>query len=360
MKSGRTTKNVEILAQNSIKQKLNWHELYHLNGPIPTTEYTLKIDCEESSTYFFSTTVVPENNESDNKIPSSTSLRYAPYMDNEEGLLDCADIDDHFDIQLTKSGKFLTIFYVPSVFLAAVIGMKGSKLRELQEKTQTLIKVPRKDETGNIKITGNTERSVASARSRIQMIVLSKREKLSSKYFVSIPFQSDEIREQFNRFKHEIITGTPTRGIDESIFQDPCKLHLTIVMLTLADDLEIEKAKQILTDHVDNILPSLFPQSNNILIELKGVEIMNDDPSEVDVLYGKVHFFDHNQEHNFQLFVDGISELFYRNDFVRKQYDSVKLHVTLMNSLFRKTENLKRTTFDASDILKNYKNYRCV
>jgi activating signal cointegrator complex subunit 1 len=51
---------------------------------------------------------------------------------------------------------------------------------------------------------------------------------------------------------------------------------------------------------------------------------------------------------------------------VRKQFDSVKLHVTLMNSLFRKSDGLqkskdsetkKRESFDASFILDKYKDY---
>jgi activating signal cointegrator complex subunit 1 len=38
----------------------------------------------------------------------------------------------------------------------------------------------------------------------------------------------------------------------------------------------------------------------------------------------------------------------------RQQYDHVKLHATLLNSLFRDDGDDRRTTFDASDLLKQY------
>lgn len=45
---------------------------------------------------------------------------------------------------------------------------------------------------------------------------------------------------------------------------------------------------------------------------------------------------------------------------VRRQYESVKLHATLINSLFRKTgadSKQKREPFDSTLILEKYKNF---
>lgn len=46
--------------------------------------------------------------------------------------------------------------------------------------------------------------------------------------------------------------------------------------------------------------------------------------------------------------------------YVNQQYDNVKLHVTLMNSIYRNSdgESMKRKSFDASFILEKYKNYK--
>lgn len=86
--------------------------------------------------------------------------------------------------------------------LPVIVGPKGRKLRELQEMTQTLIKVPRAHEVGApVKITGQSERAVASARNQISILVLKKREKLPSTHFISIPVDSDEIRNNFALFK---------------------------------------------------------------------------------------------------------------------------------------------------------------
>ncbi|KAL3280685.1 hypothetical protein HHI36_003922 [Cryptolaemus montrouzieri] len=84
---------------------------------------------------------------------------------------------------------------------------------------------------------------------------------------------------------------------------------------------------------------------------------MNDDPTEVDVLYARVQMKNESDNDNFQNVADQISNVFYKNGYVRRQYDNVKLHVTLLNSLFRKDGSDKRTTFDASYILEKYKNY---
>lgn len=116
-----------------------------------------------------------------------------------------------------------------------------------------------------------------------------------------------------------------------------------------------------------------------------GVQYMNDDPAEVDVLYGKVK--DLSEEPVLQELADRIMKYFSKTGMVvitllcfctshkfrafflnfsglmPKQFDAVKLHVTIMNSLFRrddsdsdvvKGDNPKRVreTFDASLILK--------
>lgn len=106
---------------------------------------------------------------------------------------------------------------------------------------------------------------------------------------------------------------------------------------------------------------------------------MNDDPSEVDVLYGKVSIFiTYLYSHKFwnvylyclkvesktmQRIADEITNYFIDAGLIQRQYDHVKMHVTLINTLFRKPDeateakgNLPRArkTFDARSILKKY------
>lgn len=49
---------------------------------------------------------------------------------------------------------------------------------------------------------------------------------------------------------------------------------------------------------------------------MEGLEIMNDDPKDVDVLYGKVHVDPQKYNASFQRFVNGISDAFVRRGLV--------------------------------------------
>ncbi|CAH0550622.1 unnamed protein product [Brassicogethes aeneus] len=287
------------------------------------------------------------------EIPQNNYL--PPYEDNEEGMIDCMEVEDAYEIVQTKSGKFMTSFYVPGPMQAFIIGPKGKRLKSLEEKSRCQIKIPKINEKGDVKIMGNNERSVASARNQISMIVLNKREKMPATHFLSIPVMNSEIQQNFEKFKNEVLNLPPTRGVNESIFQNPKKLHLTITTFSLLDETEISEMIQSLKVCQNDIIYKLFPKNQKYNITVKGLEIMNDDPSEVHVLYGKVQL---DETQKFQQLSNDIVHYFYRKGLIKKQYESVKLHVTLMNSIFNKeNENSKRNTFDATDILKNYDNY---
>ncbi|XP_018566384.1 activating signal cointegrator 1 complex subunit 1-like [Anoplophora glabripennis] len=277
------------------------------------------------------------------------------YDDNEEGLLDCGDIEDSYDINLTKSGKFMSSFYVPSSLLSYVIGAKGVRLKGLQRSTNTLIKVPKLNEKGEVKITGDTERNVASARTQLSMIVMKQKDKLPISHFVSIPMVSDKVKEKLMEFQDRILRQPP-KGVTPSIFQKPEKLHLTICTLTLVDDEEIKAAKEVLQQCYDEIISTYFNKNEKLKIALQGLEIMNDDPSEVNVLYGIVEMADSSQREKLQEIADKIAEYYYKSGLARRQYDRVKLHVTLMNTRFRNADE-KPETFDARQILAQFRNY---
>ena len=94
--------------------------------------------------------------------------------------------------------------------------------------------------------------------------------------------------------------GSDTRGLDETVFQTPSLLHLTIGTLALMDEIERKKAKEILESAIEE-----FKVAKKLSIEIKGLEIMNDDPGEVDVVYAKVNDCD-----DLQKLADGIVSKF--------------------------------------------------
>uniref|UniRef100_A0A6P7G2M0 Activating signal cointegrator 1 complex subunit 1-like n=1 Tax=Diabrotica virgifera virgifera TaxID=50390 RepID=A0A6P7G2M0_DIAVI len=278
-----------------------------------------------------------------------------PYEDNDTGLLDCQDMENDYEITLNQSGKYVTSFYVPSSLLPYIIGAKASRLKSLERSTNTQIKVPRPNEKGNVKIMGEQERKVASARTQISLIVNQRKEKLPISHFVSIPMVSDSVKAKILEFKENILKD-PARGISDSIFLSSEKLHLTISTLTLLDDEEITTAKKVLRNCYEEIISKAFPKNRTYSIHMKGIEIMNDDPSSVNVLYGNVEMDDQVQSQNLQYIANNIADYFAMSGLAKRQYDRVKLHVTIMNSRYRKPEE-KQESFDAEDILKKYKDF---
>ena len=94
-------------------------------------------------------------------------------------------------------------------------------------------------------------------------------------------------------------------------------------------------------------------------LHIKGLEIMNDDPAEVDVIYAKV------VNPKLQELADSLTDPFLAAGLMTKQYDRVKLHMTVMNTKFRnKLEDEfagykegPRIKMDARSVLSEFKDY---
>lgn len=225
--------------------------------------------------------------------------------------------------------------------------------KRIESETKTQIKIPRQGVDGDICITGPTKESVSSARRRIEIIVLAGRNKQQFTHFLSIPVTSDGIRNEFiNTFKIDMQSE-----VDEKLFQNPKKLHITIATLSLLDNEDRARASQYLQDCQETIIKPIIKQFGLIEIKMCGIEYMNDDPSCVDVLYGKII------SEPLQLLADQIVNYFIGKGIMQpRTIEHVKLHVTLINSLF-KDESLQddskgeRIKFDARKILKKYENF---
>lgn len=86
-------------------------------------------------------------------------------------------------------------------------------------------------------ISARDRKAIISARHRINLLVETSRKKIRYTHFLSIPLNKKEIIERFNYFKDDVLKkyDKTTYNIDESLFQNPSKLHLTIGMLKLLD-----------------------------------------------------------------------------------------------------------------------------
>ena len=103
--------------------------------------------------------------------------------------------------------------------------------------------------------------------------------------------------------------------------------------MALLDERDRTLARELLADCKENVILPLLADTK-LEFEITGLEIMNDDPSDVDVLYGKVV----DKTGRLQNIVDGIVEMFVQGGLMKREYDRVKLHATLLNTIFRKDE----------------------
>lgn len=275
------------------------------------------------------------------------------------------DGDDEFEITVMDTGRYKTSFHVPRTFYGPIVGVRGQTRKRLEDETRTNIFVPKKMNEHEIVITGPTRSSVASARRRVSLIVMSYRRKHEATHFISIPMVGRKIKAGFMEFKKQVLeTCGQARGIEESIFQSADRLHLTLCTLVLVDKVERDEASRILDQCKRDIIDPVL-EHRPLKLKLAGIEYMNDDPAEVDVLYARVHF---SQGDNIlQTLVDNIVDYFAESGLMEKQYDKVKLHLTVMNTLFRDSrggyeeskgkDKRARQTFNAVPVFEKFRDF---
>ncbi|XP_039562661.1 activating signal cointegrator 1 complex subunit 1 isoform X2 [Passer montanus] len=320
-----------------------------------------------------------------------------PQQEEEESFYagpgECADEPcDAFGVEETERG-FQCRLEVPSPLYKYIIGKKGETKKRLETETRTSISIPKPGVEGEIVIMGQQRSGVTSARTRIDVLLDSFRKKQPFTHFLSLPLNQPAIQEKFLQFKEEVLEKcSKDQGVSSSLFQNPAKLHLTIGTLVLLNEQEIQKACDLLQRCKEDFVeadaevslthipgrgelcagkPSGAFQITGgqpLTVEVAGVEYMNDDPAMTDVLYAKVHMKDGSDR--LQMVADQLVERFVASGLMLKEWDRVKLHATVMNTLFRKdpTEERNNTmtgkssfkereSFNGQNILKLFENF---
>lgn len=275
------------------------------------------------------------------------------YDSDEESNESNIEIKPHF------GGRFIHSFHVPRAFYAFIIGSKGATRKRLEAETKSTINIPKVGQDGDITIVGRSRRSIISARNRIDLLVESSRKKVQFTHFLSVPLTDTNIINEFREFQKDVVnkTGKGARGISDLLFQCEKRLHLTLDVLKLLDDNERKAAAKKLQDCKKDVIDPFLKVNGPINLEIRGVEIMNDEPSEVKILYAKIV----DSEQTFQTLADNIVDYFVKDGLINRKYSRVKLHMTIMNIKFAlkdDNEALKGDwgSFDASNILKVHKN----
>ncbi|XP_056386439.1 activating signal cointegrator 1 complex subunit 1 isoform X2 [Hyla sarda] len=309
------------------------------------------------------------------RIYRKNTVQEATYQNEEEEddfykeSMQCLDEPcDDFMIEETEKG-FQCSINLPSQLFKYIIGKKGETKRNLESETHTSISIPRQGMEGKIVITGHNRNGVISARTRIELLAETFRKKQPFTHFLSFALNQPEIQDSFLKFKEEVLSKcSKDHGIDSSIFQNPAKLHLTIGTLVLLNETEVTQASQLLHSCKEDFLDKIAA-AKPMKVEVSGIEYMNDDPAMVDVLYAKVQMKDGSER--LQLIADRLMQKFVGSGLMLKDWDRVKLHATVMNTLFRrdplaeerssifsaKPGQRERESFDARNILKLFDNF---
>lgn len=139
-------------------------------------------------------------------------------------------------------------------------------------------------------------------------------------------------------------------GIDETLFISESSIHLTLGVYVLLDDAERKRALEEL-ETCRSLLENLVTPFD---LKMKGLEIMNDDPSATRVLYASV------EAPELQKFADQCLGHLQTTGLCatdNQTRDSVKLHMTVMNNRYRQEVKTCENSFDAREILKRFGDY---
>ncbi|XP_075736042.1 activating signal cointegrator 1 complex subunit 1-like [Rhipicephalus microplus] len=245
----------------------------------------------------------------------------------------------------------------------------------MESDTNTQITFPPPDSTEDVIITGQTEEDVESAHLRISAIVRGMRQHEHFTHFVCFPLNNPKLANTLEEFKEIVEKSCMARGLDESLFVSKQKLHLTIGMLVLLDAKECSRVQGVLEGCKDLVKTIL--EDEPLMVRVHGLEIMNDDESEVDVLYAKVSSWSNEgssrspeKKCRLQQLADAVAQRFLDSGFMLRQQERghgpehVKLHMTIMNTRLREKrfaiENTTvpptrkpRNSFDARTIIKH-------
>ncbi|XP_025290569.1 activating signal cointegrator 1 complex subunit 1 isoform X1 [Canis lupus baileyi] len=306
-----------------------------------------------------------------NPIQEQTYQHEEEDEDFYQGFVECAeDPCDAYEVVQTQQGFRCTV-KAPSLLYKHIVGKRGDTRKKLEVETKTSISIPKPGQEGEIVITGQHRSGVISARTRIDVLLLTFRRKQPFTHFLAFFLNEAEVQERFLKFQEEVLEKcSMDHGVDSTIFQNPKKLHLTIGMLVLLSEQEIQQTCEMLQQCKEEFIDDISG-GKPLEVEMAGIEYMNDDPGMVDVLYAKVHMKDGSNR--LQELVDRVLERFQASGLIVKEWNSVKLHATVMNTLFRKDPNAEgrynlytadgkyifkeRESFDGRNILKLFENF---
>eukprot|EP01087_Luapelamoeba_hula_P000378 TRINITY_DN10272_c0_g1_i1.p1 TRINITY_DN10272_c0_g1~~TRINITY_DN10272_c0_g1_i1.p1 ORF type:complete len:252 (-),score=43.29 TRINITY_DN10272_c0_g1_i1:636-1391(-) len=181
-------------------------------------------------------------------VKGHTAGEEALLTDTEADTDESAGLNIHFDNHGKPGGlNYSLAMEVHPAFYKHLIGIKGQMRAKLQKDTDSVIDIPKpEDTTQHVLISARTKRSIASAKRRIDEVLQQSREKLPFTHFISMPLTS--LKGSVKTFYDELLSGftsANTRGFDDSLLLPPAQLHITLLMLKLYSPEEVQRVCQV-------------------------------------------------------------------------------------------------------------------
>ncbi|EGD73638.1 hypothetical protein PTSG_05347 [Salpingoeca rosetta] len=273
--------------------------------------------------------------------------RVAPYMEDDHlGM----DAEEDVAVETLESGVLRCEIDVPRALHGLVIGRGGAKISGIEKDTQTRIKAPgKRSKKTTFVLEADSMENLDSARTRLQLAMDDAMKKCAPTHFVSIPLTSPQLTEALDTFSQTVMQACGNSpGLTKELFIDKASFHLTLGVMKLFTEADIERAKELL-EGIRRDCGELLPTTDRT-ITIRGLDIMQPAPEQAHVLYARASL---GASDALQAFADAVAARYHQAGLFDEP--EVKLHATLINTKFRRAVTAgrrpKRVAFDASKIL---------
>lgn len=276
------------------------------------------------------------------------------------------------DSQMTYEGDEWSLRVpIASVFHKFIIGKQGSNKSRLEMESGAKIEIPKREAMEDcIWLKARQKQQIYSCKAQVELLCEREESKLEYTHFLSVKLSHDDkLRQEADRFRENVVLQR-FPGIDASIFMPSRRIHFTMCMLKLHSHAQIDEMKEALKE-VATRITATADYKQPLTANMKGLHILTDDPREVGVV------FTTDRSHALQNRVDSLANMIF--DILRArnlvsqpslmaqrvlssdgQNAEVKLHATLMNTKYSKTNfredgsRGQRETFDASVLMESF------
>ena len=211
-------------------------------------------------------------------LSSSLNDKYSKYHTNESSQT----------VENRVKTPFKKVLLVPNQLYGFIIGKGGSTIQEIQTSTRTRLIIPRPNDPfikDAITIEGAEESNIKEAESMVKQIVEKFMFKIPYTHFISIPINDDRVGRKVQDLQTRILSEFSNGGSIRKEWMIPvAKLHLTLGVLRLLNQEQIEKAIKLLKSLKSEIYDMLG--AHPLLSELQELKTMQDNPEKaLHVLY---------------------------------------------------------------------------